>query len=390
MSLLLRREPFGMILEETLSGYWSHGRTTPVQVRWAKPAPGHQVWHGNIYLNFFCIEEVDPACFDVIVREFSYARSRWRRGLQAAYVRAAVTPPTRGWLSQVCFDVSSPVPAAAGQLVIGGNRRLRIIHPSAGRSIVIPKAHFSRQSFDREVAARQGAAAALAPRFDGVEAGGGAFAEEYFAGTPANRLPPAREAQVRAEARSRLVAEVHQPTLRVAILAEHLGALEAACATLAPGLAVEARALAAWAAQLAGHAPVGLALSHGDFQDANILVAGDRLRVIDWETAAERTQLYDLATHASGLRLAGDAGAAWRAEVTRWLIAETNMPALLVPVENRAIRMAHAAAWWLEESLLRLEEARAAFHELNRGAGADVAVKQGLGEALVFLSRFES
>lgn len=368
MSLLLAREPFGTILERTLGAYWSAAEPGGTRVHWGASEGGGQLWRGNVYLNFFCVEGVDPACFDVIVREFGHARAAWRRGLQSVYVRAAITPPLRGWLSQVRFGVSREIPQAREQLVIGGNRRIRIIHPRAGRSIVIHKVGYGRKAFDREVSARRGAAAAMAPIFYGLDGTGTAFTEEYFVGTPANRLPPAREAAVRAEALHKLVAEVHRPTLRVASMAERLHEVSAALAKQAPALSESVRALVDEVVPSVGSAPVGLVLSHGDFQDANILVAGDSIRVIDWETATERSQLYDLATLSSGLRLAPHRLMAWRAQLSAWLSAPASRPVLAVAVEGRAAWLGLAALWWLEDILLRVEELEMAFHVDSRAA----------------------
>jgi hypothetical protein len=380
LSLLLKREPFGDLLVRTLSTYWSNSLARPVGVRWGPAMSGEQIWRGNIYLNFFCVHDVDPACFEVIVCEFGHARSVWRRGLQSAYVHAAVTQPLRKWLSQVCFVVSQSVPAAEEKLLIGGNRRLRIIQPRCGRSTVIHKCGYSRIAFERETAARLGAAARLAPRFHGIGTGGLSFEEDYFVGTPANRLGPKAEHAARETAQVRLIAEVHRPTLRVVGLADRLCEVAEACAYVAPAAASSASELAQWAVEQSGKASVGLALSHGDFQDANILVASDRLHVIDWEAAAERSQLYDLATLSSGVRLASDGLQAWKACSSRWAAAPGTWPVLEVPVDGKVGWLGHAALWWLEESLLRLEESRMAEH-VSDHSEFDVRIAAEIREA---------
>lgn len=387
VSILLQREPFGELLARTLAPYWSAEAGRTVDVRWAQPAAGDQVWQGNIYLNFFCVPGVNPRCFDVIVREFGFARAAWRRGLQSAYVRAAVTPPFRSWLSQVRFGVSVPVADAESKLVIGGNRRLRIIEPVRARSTVMHKAGYRRLSFDREVAARRGLAAKLAPHFEGVDANGLAFREEYFAGTPANRMRAPAEAKARQAAVQRLVSEVHQPSLRVLSLDVHVARLCADAVALCPAAAEILGQWQSWLGEFAA-VPIGVCFTHGDFQDANILVQGGRLHVIDWEAATERSQLYDLATLDSQVRLAPDALQAWQQTVARWVSVPASAPRLAVPPESRAAWVAHAGVWWLEEMLLQLEESRVAEHLSDHQAG-DAVLLAWLGHALDHLRRLK-
>lgn len=361
VSDLLVREPFGSILEKTLSAYWSETLGRAVEVFWGEGDHGEQEWRGNTHLNFFCTPDVKPNCFGNIVREFSHAQAWWRRGLQAAYVRAAVAPPLREWLSQVRFRVSAPIPDADQQLVIGGRNRFRIIHPLAGESIVIAKAGFPRLGFDREVAAREGYASAVAPRFLGMRANGMAFAEAYFVGTPTNRLPKALATQARQEASKRLVDKVHRPSLCSVGMAEYLEQLVDSIAVFSDAVGAQARPLVDWAQRRCGSAPLGVALTHGDFQNGNILVAEHDLRIIDWETATERSQLYDLATLSADIRLAPDRFEAWRRAVALWLERPAQIPKLLVPIDGRSSLLGHAIVWWLEETVFQLEEARAGF-----------------------------
>jgi hypothetical protein len=383
LSLLLQREPFGSILEQTLGDYWSGTTGRPVQVDWGCASSGRQAWRGNIYLNFFCVADAAPECFEVIRHEFSRARVFWRRWAQAAYVKCATNPPTRSWLSQVRFAVSREIPAAREQLLIGGNRRLRLIHPAAGKSIVIHKCGFSRLGFAREVRARQGVAAAISPRFLSLGPGANAFTEEYFVGTPSNRLS-SRQASVRAQALELLVTHVHRPSLRTASLGAYGHQLAEQLAELEPTVAAAARSLAGQADRLAGRAEIGLVLSHGDFQDANILDSRAGIRVIDWENATERSQLYDLATLGSGIRQSSDWCAAWQAELQRWLASPDVAPRLEVPCgKGTSSILAHGAVWFLEEVLFRVEDASLSPFADRRQAAAAASV--GLHRAGSFL-----
>jgi hypothetical protein len=298
-------------------------------------------------------------------------------------VRAAVTPPFREWLSQVRFQVSEPIPSANQQLVIGGRNRFRIIHPQAGESVVIAKAGFPRLGFDREVAARKGYASAVAPRFLGTRANGMAFAEQYFVGTPANRLPGALAEQARREATRQLVEAVHRPSLHSVPVAEYLKQLAVSINEFSTAAGAQAQPLANWAVRLCGSAPLGVAMTHGDFQNGNILVKEHDLRMIDWETATERSQLYDLATLFSDIRLAPDRFDSWRRTVAHWLERSANVPESLVPIDGRGSLLGHAAVWWLEEAIFQLEEARAGFQADT--VVSDQAVAVGLSRVRQYL-----
>lgn len=384
ITYLLDREPFGQILQLTLSAYWGDIYGLPVDVYWNRQSLDCQLWQGNSYLNFFCARDVDVSCFENIIREFSHARSWWCRGVQSGYVRAAISPPFRKWLSQVCFSVSQDIPGATQQLIIGGRNRLRIIHPKVGESVVIAKAGFSRLGFEREIYVRESYARALAPKFLGMRASGMAFAEEYCVGTPANRLPIRRAIQARAEACNRLIEFLHRPTLRIVVIAEHLKQLATNIQTLASDVGVAAQALADLASRISGSAQLGLALTHGDFQNGNILVTEQDLRIIDWETATERSQLYDLATLSVDMRLAPDRFEVWRRQVAKWLDQPSQVPALLVPIDGRRSLLGHVAVWWMEEAVFQLEEVRQGF--LVDTTSSDFEVAIGIEQAFDFIN----
>ncbi|HAV12391.1 MAG TPA: hypothetical protein DCX06_02680 [Opitutae bacterium] len=369
LSLLLQREPFGEILEQTMTGYWGEGSDSRLKIHWGKSEISGQVWRGNIYLNFFCVEGVDPACFEIIKREFSHSRKRSRRWIQAAYVQAAVSPPFRNVLSQVEFTVSEDVPLAREQLLIGGNRRMRMIHPAAGKSMVIHKHGFDRLGFDREVFARMGPAAAVAPQFFGLDAGGSSFSEAYFIGTPANRFPPEQQTCYCNEAIARLISEVHRPSLRTVVVADYLDQLTQRLGAFSEKFTNTILPLSKWLNEHAGDASLGLVFSHGDFQDANILISGEVLHIIDWENATERSQLYDLATMSSGVRLAAESVQAWCAQVEQWLQQSNTFPELEVPAAGRDERLVQAVIWWIEEMVFQLEDA-----EVSSFANVDDAV----------------
>ncbi|MGJ8638305.1 MAG: phosphotransferase family protein [Opitutaceae bacterium] len=362
-----------------MAGYWGEQMVAPLDLYWGKSEEHGQLWRGNIYLNFFCVDGVDLDCFEIIKREFSHSQKRSRRWLQAAYVQAAVRPPCRNWLSQVQFTVSKEVPLAREQLLIGGNRRMRIIHPAAGKSMVIHKQGFDQLGFDREVFARMGPAAPVAPKFFGLDEGETSFSEEYFIGTPANRFPLEQQEGYCHEAKSRLIEGVHRPSLRTVQVSDYWAQLTHRLGEFSETLTSTLQPLSKWFNERAGAASLGLVFSHGDFQDANILINGEVLHIIDWENATERSQLYDLATMDSGIRLAPDSVQGWCTQVERWLCQSNDFPDLEVPADSRGDQLLHAVIWWIEEMVFQLEDA-----QLSSFANLDAAiVEQNLNVDIV-------
>ncbi len=353
LSLLLEREPFGDILERTLSRFWSEKYGDDFTVKWGAAVEGGQHWRGNPYLNYFGVDDVDPRCFDVIRKEYSYSRRPWLRPVQSAYVFLALLRPVRRYCSRLSFAVTPPVPDAAGQLVIPGNHRLRILQPSLGEVEVLHKVGFPPESFQRELRARQGAAKTVAPRLLKVDTDERWFTESYFAGTPANRLPPTQQAQVRSEAARMLDEQVHQATLRQQPLREYSESLVSRITEHAPSLGESLDVILA--ALSRGGVQLDMVRSHGDFQDGNILFSLDEgVRIIDWEFSQERSRIYDLATMLSGIRLAGDWIECWQKTALAWMqqpdVWRDVLPAS--PVCSRELVL----VWLLEETLLRAEQ----------------------------------
>jgi hypothetical protein len=126
------------------------------------------------------------------------------------------------------------------------------------------------------------------------------------------------------------------------------------------------RALKEHAAALSAHirrlssavgGQIATALTHGDFQPANVLVDGERVWLIDWEYAARRQAGYDALVY--GLRARFPRGLAHRLdefvaqgpEADRW---HTRWPRC--GWQGADDRFLYAVLFWLEELSLHLEE----------------------------------
>lgn len=371
ISLLLRREPFGAVLEQTLARYWQERHGRACDVRWgSRAATGKgaaQWWDGNSYLNYFATRNTPSGCLDLVRREYGRSVSRWKRPLQRAYVAAGTSAWTRRLLMPLHFSVSPAVPEGGRCLVVGGNHRLRIVDPAKRWSAVLHKVGARERFIANELAFRTAHAHPFIPELLEVGAARTWFCERYLELTGVTRLPPVRAKEVAAEALQLLSRHVIASSVKSATITDWSHQLvQAVLALLASGFealfsyGAEVEELAVRLGQLAATAglfEIGVAWSHGDFQMGNLMDDGQRAWIIDWECVDRRFAGYDPLTYALGSR-----GPGRLAEKLRGLLEQTTHPAHPIlagwpGVDWKAgSRRAMLAVYLLEEILFHLNE----------------------------------
>jgi hypothetical protein len=312
-SLLLNQEPFGNILEQTLQKYWTALYHQVYSVDFSKPhkrsvfrATGaQQAWFGNIYLNFFAVRETPAVAFDNLKSEYQHTPVRWRRWPQKAYVHCAIKPMFRKCLAQAALYVTPAIPDAHDTLILGGNRRLRLLHPSRGTSTVILKAGYPEKYLTHEVAVRQRLQLDFSPQLKHVSVDEGWYEETYVKGTPLNRLAR-RDVSVLVEtAHTYLLKKLVEPTLQVVNMQDYVArviskidVLDVLDVTLSVRNIIQ-RMVKKWRGSTID---IPVSMTHGDFQPANILYDGHQITVIDWECVGERHAAYDALVYQLGVR----------------------------------------------------------------------------------------
>jgi len=325
ISLLLEREPFGEIVEQTLPDLLLAVAGKAHVVHWYPSATAsrrrtrdEQLWLCNVYLNAIFRPTVGRAALEPVRREYARSTVWWRRPLQRAYVAAATRGPSAAWLAGPRVGITPPLAHADDVVILGGNHRLRVLDRHLGVSHVIVKAGRDPSFMRAELELRRRTNDLPVPRVVRAGAGERWFTEELVVGTPLNRLPLRSRHWPFEVARAALECLVRR-TLQDVVAHEYAKARLSAVeqVLLNPRLHdVESCAIREVARELASvvrHSPpdtrVATAQTHGDFQPANILAGGDRVWLIDWEYTARRQAGFDALTYVLGSRL-GDGFAA--------------------------------------------------------------------------------
>ncbi len=382
ISLLLEREPFPRILERTLARFWGEQYGREFSVTWQpltlagrRESTSTQSWLVNAYLNAIFRPDAEPAIFDPIRREYTHSPVVWRRVVQPACVRAALSRTLASRFAQAQLIVDPPVPDAEHKLIVAGNHKIRLLDWQEQRAYAICKDGFNQDFLAQEIAVRRQAECLglPIPAMYEVSAEHSWFSEAYTVGTPVNRLSSqaaAGQATATAMAALRRLAEATQEVETVAgyvqQLQHEIDALVQANHLLTSAQRQEIGAHTTRLAEDAvaplppPHDQIVLALAHGDFQPGNVLVHDD-ITLIDWEYAGRRFAAYDLlvwslaARFPSGLaeRLYQFVMEGWQAEL---LPEVEGWPGLTLANASNAMRRRLSHFFLLEELNLHLLE----------------------------------
>jgi hypothetical protein len=327
ISLLLKREPFGKILEQTLSAFLEKSLGFPSHVTWHEDlfpptySAGGQIWLCNAYLNAIFIPEVKKEALLPIIQEFSRSTKVWRRPLQKLYVKIALKPTLSRFLATHWLEITPPLNNPENILILGGNHHIRFHDYGANKATVIAKAGSATELMQKELKIRTANPYLPCPPILEKGEDGTWYSEPLVEGTPLNRLSDKTKA---AEAVRRLkpsLFQLYRTTVRRIPLNDYVEDLvkeveQRVHQYPCPGHDVintaldNAKAIKTYLESRPNrlNEPVAVVQTHGDFQPANILVDKDDVWLIDWEYTAPRQAAYDLLVLALGSRFAGLSG----------------------------------------------------------------------------------
>jgi len=318
ISLLLKREPFSSIFEETMSSFFSDHFKQDYKVKWCQGDSDKkiaalreetQIWKCNPQLNAIFVLGAEKKVFEPITREFSYTPVWWRKPFQCMYVKTATHRVWGKYLAKINIKVSPVVPDAKNLLIVGGNHKLRLLDYKRKKCFIILKKGFNSNFYERELNARRLVCNLKLPVpsiLEEVSSNIKWYAEEYVIGTPINRLKENKRSRfvigecIKAlrilgeHTREEIEVENYvgrlSESVKSNVISNHL-LIEREQARLLDYLDKARSLIVELSRDCIGK--INTVIAHGDFQPANIIINDDYYWIIDWEYSCRRQAEYD-------------------------------------------------------------------------------------------------
>ena len=301
---LRAREPFDKVLRETLARGWSAQFGDSVEVL---PERDGQEWYLSWPFGLYHLRRPAPPVRRFLADSFRFTPKRLR--MPAQFVLGTLMSTRLGVArgSRFAFSVRPGLEYAEHVAVMPGNQRIRVLDFQSGRVRVLLKTNFEPHGMLRDLRFRARNQAAFLTPLLSWESGGGWFEEEILDGfvSLCRSAPWVLQSAVAAmvlqtwETWSRAKgAEQRHGTAYAREVGRKVTAhvLELDDRGMDASSVVDGPLLERLVPGCEGLDGVEVALSHGDFQPGNIMVAKGHVtdfRIIDWENVAQRSVWYD-------------------------------------------------------------------------------------------------
>lgn len=376
LDLLLEREPFADFFSATLANFLKQHYGWQGDIVWKQKPENYRGMLVNAKLNLIFPAQCDTVSLRGLGAEYAHHPQFMRRILQQAYVHYALSRPLRRAFSSAWVDVLPWPEALSNWCILPGNHAIRIIDLVHNECIVLRKSHFNPALLENVTRMRKNFPELPGPRLLEDRSQLGWYREERVTGLPLNRLADPDTALQSLNAARQAMAGLYRLTLIMEPFSEwlddRLQRITAAVAELPTVYGLEIRAkilnlahkMSNWLRhhmQIESRMALPTALTHGDFQPANVLVPAMRkdglVYLIDWEYTDRRCVWYDSLVF--DLRSRFPMGLAKR--VVEWLKDSSQQQASLAWCGDAAVGWKAENCiriFLLEDLLLRLTDAK--------------------------------
>lgn len=312
LDLLLEREPFEEIFVTTLSKYLNEHFGWTGEIQWNPDVKEQKHFLVNRKLNLIYPDFFTTSELRTLASEYRHNHNLFRRLLQSFYVNYSVSFLLRKFSSSAFLSISPFPKEASHWCILPGNRTIRIVDIVHNHCIVLHKKGFEKKKFNQTISIRKKIVDMPGPRLLDSNTQQGWYTEERIYGTPINRIGKSEyKVDCLIAAKSALLS-LYQNTARIELLSvwcqqkveqinNYANKLPSVYNKM---IKVQIKSLLEYYVDQLNSltadnekCTLKLALSHGDFQPANILVPkfekGSSVYLIDWEFSYIRCVWYD-------------------------------------------------------------------------------------------------
>ena len=288
ISLLEHREKFYEILKDTLNNYVKEKGVKSDQIFFVV----------NKYLNFIATPNLGAKSFKILVNEYSNSKVKWKKTIQFCYVRLAVQKWIRVFFSHRIIKLPDYF---SNYLILGGNHRIRFFSESIEGSLVVLKSNERSQYILNDIFLRKTYDLSFAPKI--LDKGRIWFIEECFEGIPINRI---NNKNIKIKYLD-IIVSLHNSQLvnkskEILSLEKYKELVNSDINKIKfnnnfnKELYKSIFDVISLLFKYSKEKLVQISWTHGDFQEANILIKNELFKVIDWESSDKRFYLYDYFT----------------------------------------------------------------------------------------------
>ena len=291
ISLLEHRENFYKILKMTLINYVKEKDIKNDEISFVV----------NKYLNFVATPNINSKIFQILINEYSNSKVKWKKIFQKFYVKLAVKKWIRLFFSHKLVKLPSYF---SNCLIVGGNHRIRLFSESFIGTLVLLKSNERSQYILNDIFIRKTYDLSFAPKI--LDQGKYWLVEEYFEGIPINRLNNENEIfkylDIIVALHTNQLINISKEKISIEkykeIVSSDIEKILKVCGENNCEPSINKLIVKVFTSlyNLIKKKSLEVSWTHGDFQEANILINGGDFRVIDWESADKRFYLYDYFT----------------------------------------------------------------------------------------------
>lgn len=303
IQLLRQREDFeqGFIL--ALSRFLHDYLGWSGKMSWDKNTAG-SVFVANDYLNVIYPNNLPREHLFSLTREFSYNPKWYRRKLQQAYIYGAVRRPFEDFATSARLIIENCPLELHNWVFIPGNHSHRAVDVANERCFVFYKPGFNPLFTSTDAEIRQNNRWLPSPAVLELSPSKSWYLEQRIRGLPLNRLGAQHTVDEALAIVHKAMVRLYHESSSICLLSDYLVVVDQAIKVvfyaIEPSLSRDLiirfsdyiKNLQSALSVYADH-KVELALTHGDFQPANLLYDHGKCWIIDWEYADKRCRAYD-------------------------------------------------------------------------------------------------